>query len=232
MNMSAALATEGALARCVLFQALDPAARREIAGRARRRKFAAGTPIFRAGDPGTSMMAIAGGTVRISMPTVPGREVVLVDLGPGEVFGEVALLDGRERSADATALTVCDMVELDRRNVLPLLEARPDVCLRLLELLCGRLRISDRRMSDIAFLEIPQRIARMLLARSAGPGGTPSRRKRLALSQTEIAAMVGASRENVNRHLRDWQRRGIVESRSGWIVVLREDGLRALAEWR
>src|SRR5690242_9303916 len=118
MKLAGALGAEEALARCILFQALEPAARGEIAARAHHRHLPAGTPIFRSGDPGDSMMAIAAGTVRISMPTVPGREVVLADLLAGEVFGEVALLDGGGRSADATALTNCHLLQLDRRDVL------------------------------------------------------------------------------------------------------------------
>ncbi len=228
MTSTSAPTIDGALQKCFLFQALNDQARAEIAARAHRRRFAAGAAIFRAGDPGQSMMAIATGTVRISLPTVPGREVVLADLGPGEVFGEVALLDGKDRSANASALSTCELLELERRDVLPFLAERPEVCVRLLALLCDRLRRADQRMSDIAFLDIPARIARTLLARI----GDPSERRpkpKLALSQGELAAMVGASRENVNRHLRDWQRRGILESRSGWIVVLSRETLVTLA---
>jgi CRP-like cAMP-binding protein len=100
------------------------------------------------------MMVILNGTVRVSLPGPRGKGVILADLRPGELLGEVALLDGKERSADATALTKCELVVLERRDVVTFLERRPDVCLKLLELMCARLRKSDQRMSDIAFLEL------------------------------------------------------------------------------
>jgi CRP/FNR family cyclic AMP-dependent transcriptional regulator len=209
----------------LLFRALDEAGRQELVTRARRCHYVAGDPVFRLGDPGQSMMAVLSGTVRISLPTTRGRDVVLADLGPGEVFGEVALLDGRERSAGARALTDCEILVLDRRDVIPMLERRPDLCLRLLSLLCGRLRRSDERMADIAFSELPTRLAKTLLAQVGAQSG-----ERLRLSQGELAGMVGSARENVNRHLRDWRRRGIVEMGKGWVEVRRPDELAAIAE--
>lgn len=209
----------------LLFRALDEAARDELVNRARRCRYAAGDPVFHLGDPGQSMMAVLSGTVRISLVTSRGRDVVLADLGPGEVFGEVALLDGRDRSAGARALTDCELLVLDRRDVVPLLERRPDLCLRLLSLLCGRLRRSDERMADIAFSELPTRLAKTLLAQAGASAG-----ERLRLSQGELADMVGSARENVNRHLSDWRRRGIVELGKGWVEVRRPAELAAIAE--
>lgn len=208
-----------------LFRALDDASRQELATRARRCRHAAGDPVFHLGDPGQSMMAVVSGTVRISLVTSRGGDLVLADLGPGEVFGEVALLDGRERSAAARALTDCELLVLDRRDVVPLLERRPDLCLRLLSLLCGRLRRSDERMADIAFSELPTRLAKTLLAQAGALAG-----ERLHVSQSELAGMVGSARENVNRHLRDWRRRGIVDLGKGWVAVTRPAELAAIAE--
>jgi CRP-like cAMP-binding protein len=152
------------LSKSLLFGALEEAARRDLAGHARRQSFKRGEPVFHVGAPGQSMMVILNGTVRVSLPGPRGKGVILADLPPGELLGEVALLDGKERSADATALTNCELVALERRDVVAFLEKRPDVCLKLLALLCARLRKSDQRMSDIAFLELPVRLAKVLLA--------------------------------------------------------------------
>ena len=149
----------------------------------------------------------------------------MADLPAGELLGEVALLDGKERSADATALTKCELVVLERRDVVAFLEKRPDVCLKLLELMCARLRKSDQRMSDIAFLELSVRLAKVLLDRTGRAGA----KAKLSLSQAELASMIHATRENVNRCLRNWQRQGIVDLDERWIVILQREALGAIA---
>jgi CRP/FNR family transcriptional regulator, cyclic AMP receptor protein len=188
-----------------------------------------GDPIFHVGAPGQSMMVILNGTVRVSLPGPKGKAVILADVGAGELLGEVALLDGKERSADATALTKCELLVLERRDVVAFLEKRPDVCLKLLELMCGRLRKSDQRMSDIAFFELSSRLAKVLLDR-AGTAGRAGAKPKLSLSQTELAGMINATRENVNRCLRNWQRQGIVDVTERWITLLQRDMLEAIVE--
>jgi CRP-like cAMP-binding protein len=119
-------------------------------------------------------------------------------------------------------------VVLERRDVVAFLEKRPDICLKLLELLCARLRKADQRMSDIAFLELSVRLAKVLLDRST-PSGRAGAKSKLSLSQTELANMINATRENVNRCLRDWQRQGILDLDERWIVVLQREALGAIA---
>jgi len=216
------------LSKSLLFGALDDAARRELAARVHRKSYDVGEPIFHIGAPGQSLIVILAGTVRVSLPGPRGKAVILADLGVGEVLGEIALLDGKERSADATALTKCDLLVLERRDVVAFLEKRADICLKLLELMCARLRKSDQRMSDIAFLELSVRLAKLLLDR-VSPAGRPGGKSKLSLSQTELAGMINATRENVNRCLRDWQRQGIVDIDERWIIVLRRDALAAIA---
>jgi CRP-like cAMP-binding protein len=188
-----------------------------------------GEPIFHIGAPGQSMMVVLAGTVRITLPGPKGKTVILADVGTGELLGEVALLDGKERSADATALTKCDLLVLERRDVVGFLEKRPDLCLKLLELLCARLRKSDQRMSDIAFFELSSRLAKVLLDRAGKPARAHLKPK-LSLSQTELAGMINATRENVNRCLRNWQRQGIVDVSERWITLLQRDLLEAITE--
>ena len=208
-----------------LFAQMDENSRHELISLAMPRSFGAGEPVCRVGDPGGSMMAVLAGTVRISMPTVKGKEVILADLRPGQLFGEIALLDGKPRSANATALTKCDLLVLERRNVIPFLERNPAACLQLMELLCARIRRSDERMADLAFFELPSRLAKVLLRYASEKTGAEVR---LSLSQTELAEMVGATRENVNRCLRDWHRRGIVKLKGGWTIILDTEQLRGL----
>jgi CRP-like cAMP-binding protein len=217
------------LGKSLLFGALDDAARQELAARVRRQSFDTGKPIFHVGAPGQSMMVILNGTVRVSLPGPKGKGVILADLGAGDLLGEVALLDGKERSADAAALTKCELLVLERRDVVAFLEKRPDLCLKLLELLCARLRKSDQRMSDIAFFELSSRLAKVLLDRAGTPGRAGAKPK-LSLSQTELAGMINATRENVNRCLRNWQRQGIVDVSERWITLLQRDMLEAMVE--
>ena len=216
------------LSKSLLFGALDDTARRDLAAHVHRKSYDVGEPIFHIGAPGQSLIVILAGTVRVSLPGPRGKAVILADLEVGEVLGEIALLDGKERSADATALTKCDLLVLERRDVVAFLEKRADICLKLLKLMCARLRKSDQRMSDIAFLELSVRLAKLLLDR-LGPAGRPGGKSKLSLSQTELAGMINATRENVNRCLRDWQRQGIVDIDERWIIVLRRDALNAIA---
>ena len=206
-----------------LFAQMDEDSRRDLIGQARLRSFGVGETVCRIGDPGGSMMAVLTGTVRISMPTVKGKEVILGDLHPGELFGEIAMLDGKPRSANATALTKCELLVLDRRNVIPFLEKHPAACLQLMELLCARIRRSDERMADLAFFELPTRLAKLFLSYGSEKAG---KEMRFSLSQTELAEMVGATRENVNRCLRDWHRRGLVKLQDGWTVIPNTERLR------
>jgi len=214
------------LGKCLLFRALDEEARQALAARVHHHNFKSREPIFHIGAPGQSMMVIIKGVVRVSLPGPKGKVVILADLNAGDLLGEVALLDGRERSADAIALTNCSVAILERRDVLPFLASRPDSCLKLLELMCWRLRKSDERMAEIAFFELPARLAKVLLERL---GSGPTAVAKLSLSQSELAGMINASRENVNRCLRDWQRRGLVSIDERWISVLQHDVLADIA---
>jgi CRP-like cAMP-binding protein len=172
------------------------------------------------------MMAVVVGTVRISRPTVRGKEIILADLRPGEIFGEIALLDGRPRSADATALTNCELMVLQRRDVLAFLEKNPLACMKLMEILCARIRRSDERMADIAFFNLPVRLAKILLSyQPAGRGAM-----KLSLSQSELAEMAGGTREKVNRCLREWQRQGVLDLKNRWTIILKPQALREILD--
>jgi CRP/FNR family transcriptional regulator, cyclic AMP receptor protein len=213
------------LERSALFRALSEHERIDLAAHAQPCVFAANEPIFHVGEPGYSMMGVVLGTVRMSLPTPKGRDIILADLPSGELFGEIAMLDGKPRSANAIALTSCELMVLERRDVLPFLERSPTACLNLMQLLCGRIRRSDERMAEIAFFDLPARLARVLL-RYPAQGRPP----KLSLSQRELAEMSGSTRENVNRCLRDWQRHGILELKERWTIILKPEALQAIEE--
>jgi CRP/FNR family transcriptional regulator, cyclic AMP receptor protein len=197
------------LANCILFRDLVTGERDAVVARARIRHFAAGEEIFLMGSPGSSMMAVLRGTVRISVPSPEGREVVLAILQPGEVFGEIALLDGKERTADARAITACDLAVLERRDVMDFLRRQPDAWPRLVEVLCDRLRASDLQMAELAMQPLPVRLARVLL-RMAHSETLERPADRVEVSQRELGNIVGAARESVNKCLSEWQRSGCV----------------------
>ncbi|MBV9557172.1 MAG: Crp/Fnr family transcriptional regulator [Pseudolabrys sp.] len=211
------------LGECILFRSLDPKERQEIVAQARIRRYEAGETIFMMGSSGDSLMAILSGSVRISVRSAEGREAVLAILPSGEVLGEIALLDGKERTADAQALTTCNLAVLDRRDVMAFLDRHPNGWHGFVEVLCGRLRHTDQHIAEVAFLELPARLAKVLL-RIAGNNG------RISLSQRELGNMVVATRESVNKCLGDWQRQGIVKVEEAAIVVVKRDELGHLAE--
>ena len=214
------------LDKCMLFSTLSTEERNALTAHAYRRRYKAGARIFSVGDPGDTLMAVLSGTVRISLPTATGRELILSDLMEGEIFGEIALLDGGGRSADAAALTSVELLCVSRIDTMKFLAGNPDACLRLLGLVCSRLRVSDERMSDIASIELGARLAKTMLRQIDRQNEV---RLRISLSQSELARMIGGTREGVNRQLKKWEQAGLVEVDRGSIVVRRRVGLAAIA---
>jgi CRP/FNR family cyclic AMP-dependent transcriptional regulator len=193
-------------------------------------RYAEGVLIFAKGDPGNSMMAVLRGRVMISSPSVDGRQVVLTTFREGDVFGEIALLDGKERTADATAATDCELLVVARRSLLGLLERRPELAHQLLVVLCERIRRTNEQVEDFAFLHLETRIAKALL-RLVGEDRqrTSASHLGLKISQRALGEMVGSSRESVNKHLQDWKRSGIIELEKGSIRIRDVGALAALA---
>src|SRR5215469_3348828 len=193
-----------------LFGKLPPADLDALLLHARVERYSAGRLIFTKGSPGRSMMAILKGNVRISAPSPAGPDIVLTMLTVGEVFGEIALLDGADRTADATAITDCELLVLDHRDFVPFLERRADLCLLLLRLVCQRLRRTDQQVQEAMFGRLEGRIAMALvrLAQDLPPAGAKA--VTLRITQQELAGMVGAARESVNKQLHVWQKEGVL----------------------
>jgi CRP-like cAMP-binding protein len=206
------------LYKCVLFKALNGQERRDIAAHAQSRTFPPNESIVHFGEPGSSMMGVMLGTVRILRPGRKDKRLILADLPAGESFAEIGLSDGKPRCASAAALTKCELLVLERRDVMPFLECSPTTCFNLMQLLCGRIRCADEQMSEIAFFGLPARLARALLRYPAQGHGPP----KLSLSQQELAEMFGATWENINGCLREW-RRGILQLKNRWTIILKPE---------
>jgi len=212
------------LGDCFLFQGLGAEERAELVTKAHIRRFAAGESIFHMGSPGSSMMAVLSGEVRISISSPEGTELLLAILQPGEVFGEIALLDGKERSADAKAHSACTLAILERREVLAFFERHPHAWPRIVEVLCDRFRENTQHVAEVALMHLPGRLAKALLRMDA------DRRTRSgALSQRELGNMVGAARETVNKCLNEWQRRGIIRIEDNAVAILDRAALEQLS---
>jgi CRP-like cAMP-binding protein len=217
------------LRRSTLFAQLGDSDSDALLAHATVARYGEGSQIFAKGDPGNSMMAVLRGRIIISSPSLDGRQVVLTVFRDGDVFGEIALLDGKERTADATAMTDCELLVVPRRSLLALLERRPDLCVCLMVVLCERLRRTNEQVEDLAFLDLEARIAKVLirLSEENGDGSTAATPAGVKISQRALGELVGGSRESVNKHLQDWKRSGIIAVEKGAIVIR---DLEALAE--
>jgi CRP/FNR family cyclic AMP-dependent transcriptional regulator len=196
---------------------------------ARLERYAAGRAIFAKGSPGRSMMAILKGSVRISTPSPAGPDIVLTILQPGEVFGEIALLDGADRTADARAVSDCELMVLDHRDFIPFLERRADLCLLLLRLLCQRLRQTDQQFEEAMFGRLDGRIAMTLVRLAHGAPPRDDGGVALRITQQELAGMVGAARESVNKQLHVWQKEGVLRLGKRLIEIDHIEALEALS---
>jgi CRP-like cAMP-binding protein len=218
-----------ALKASAIFGGLDAAMRAQVLTQAVSRAYPRGAAILRRGDPGTGMVLVLTGRVRIGITSEDGREVTLGILGPGDVLGEMALLDGEERSADAIALEDCSVLVLERGRFLRLLRDTPDLALRLLVVLTERLRRANAAIEDIALMSLEGRLARLLsrLGEEYGRAVPHGTRIELKLSQKDLSALVGGSREKVNRRLRLWEEEGTIAKENGYLILRQPDRLRA-----
>ena len=202
-----------------------------IIGFSSERRVARGTTIFAKGAPGESMMAVIAGRVRIGAVSADGRELTLNVIGPGEIFGEIALLDGKPRSADAVAIEDTLLLVVERRHFMPFLLRDPSLVERLLGVLCDRLRRTSLALEEIALLDLGVRLARVLLKLAAdyGRAGAEGVRIDLKLSQRDLANLVASTRESVNKQLQAWRRDGLVEMAEGRLILRDRAALAAVA---
>jgi CRP-like cAMP-binding protein len=204
--------------------------RAAISARARLRTYKAGETVFAMGSPGDQMMALLSGTIRISVPFSEGKELFLAIIHPGEIFGELAVLDGNERSADAIAETACTLAILDRSDILSFFERNPSVWLKLIKLLVQRLRQTDQAFAEVALLQLPVRLAKTILRiLNQETNSSVAKTFKIRFSQRELANMVGSTRESVNKCFRDWQNDRIVKMSKGSIIVTNRGAFERIA---
>jgi CRP-like cAMP-binding protein len=212
------------LAHSQLFAGCPEADLAEVAGRLRRRRFRRGEVIFHQDDPGDSLHVVASGAVKILLPSTEGEEAIIATLHPGDFFGELSLLDGAPRSATATAVEPSETLALPREAFRDLLAHSAPLRDALLAALAGELRRLTGHVEELHFLDIAGRLASRLsaLAHETEPaGGYPDGVVRLdwPYTQSDLAAMIGATRQSVNRLLSDLVERGVVQIDRDTLVI-------------
>lgn len=222
-----------ALAASPLFRTLPPervdlVARALLAGRFRK-----GQVVFHQGDDGDAMYLVESGIVKISAESVDGQEAILTELRSGETFGELALLDGAPRSATAIAVEDTVTLRLPRAAFDDLLDTDATFPRRILEALAHELRRATHHVGELHFLDLPGRLAARLarMAREADRSATRDVRLGRYYSQSELAAMIGGTRQSVNRYLGEFVSEGLIRIERDDIVVLDVLALERRSEW-
>ena len=193
---------------------------------------ARGKMILQKGDPGDSLMVVLSGRVKISTMSIDGRESVLNFVEPGRSFGEIAIFDGKPRSADATAMEPSELFVLRRSDLIGFIERQPEVTFRVIGMLCEKLRRTTEQMEESTLLHMAPRVAKGLLRLASTYGRRQGERIRieLKLSQRELGGYVGLARENINRQLATWRSEGLITMADGYITLEDPARLRVIAE--
>lgn len=212
--MTSKEATAEMLGRTALFGSLEEADRRAVAQEMRETAFEPNQAIFARGDPGKEIYLVNQGRVKLSILTSEGRELSFAHAEPGQVFGEIAVLDGGNRTADATAVSKVVASTLSKSALMRLIETRPVVREGVIKFLCNRVREADQQLEGIALYPIEVRLARLFLTTARQKGGAKPGAKvvlDLPISQSELALLIGASRPKVNAALSMLQDTGAIE---------------------
>ncbi len=208
-----------------LFAGLDEGALAVLAARLRRRKMPPGTPIVYKGDPAGPLYLIASGRVKVHQATAGGDEVIIEVMGPGNFFGELSLLDGQPRSADVSTLQATELLLLEGEALRQTVQEQPAVAWTLLRILSQRLRDMDDRAEMLMTRDVAGRVADWLLRLAKSHGTTlpdgKSIRLDVSLTQSDIAALIGATRERVSRALTAFRKSGAIlwdKDEGRWII--------------
>jgi CRP/FNR family cyclic AMP-dependent transcriptional regulator len=191
------------------------------------RSFPAGTRVFHEGDSSDACYIVSEGSFRVTREHSDGRAITLATLGPGEIFGELAMLDGDRRSASAEAITDGTLLALPASDVRSLLGRNPEIALKLVAGLVRRLRQANMRLSRQSFQTVPSRVAGILAQLSReDQEGDETAEVTIRMNQTDLAQLAGTSRESVSRFLAELERAGVVRSGRGRVTVLEPQKLR------
>jgi CRP-like cAMP-binding protein len=214
-----------------LFAALDEEAAEALHANMVRAELSRGEVLFHEGDPGDRLYVIVEGKVKLGRTSGDGRENLLAVLGPGEMFGELSLFDPGPRNATATSVSDAVLIGLGSDDLVTWLTGRPDVSRQLLRALARRLRRTNENLADLVFSDVPGRVAKALLDLSERFGRPTDDGLRVAhdLTQEELAQLVGASRETVNKALADFASRGWLRLEARAVVLLDIDRMRKRA---
>jgi CRP-like cAMP-binding protein len=220
------------LARVPLFQGFAPRELDALVPAARPVTIAARQEVFHKGDAGSQLYVVIDGRLKAFTTSPEGNDVVFNVMGPGEVFGEVALLSESPRSATVRAIERCELLVLDRRDFLAFLKRSPDIAVRMLTVLAERLMRVSEFVEDVQFLNLPVRLAKKLMlfadryGRDAEDGAV---KIDLKLSQEEWGDLVGTTRESINKQMRAWGDEGLIRVDAGYVTLLQPEAIERLA---
>jgi len=224
---------EEVLRRVWLFSSLQPGEIAQLGRVALVRRYAPRETVVNQDDDSGDLFAVLSGRLKVTWSDAEGGEVLLSILQTGDVFGEIALLDERPRSATVAAMEACELLVVERRGFRALLGSVPSLAQNLLQMMARRMRDLSNRTQNMSVLNAESRLAKVILqlaerfGKEEPDGGILLT---LKLSQQELANMVGASRELVNRYLRAWEEQGIIELAQGRIVIRDVAALTAISE--
>lgn len=221
-----ALTAKAILERTRLFRGLPSATIRQISALSMRRSYSNGTIVFSQADPGDALYGVVTGRIRISASSRDGREIFLNIMEPGDAFGEIALLDGRHRTATASATSRSELIIITRDHFLELLKREPKLVSHVIQLLCERIRWTSGFTEESALLSVPERMARRLVSLGTLHGRETPKGVELSISQEELAHFLGLSRQAVNQYLQHWKVRGWLTLGRGKIIIVDERALR------
>ncbi|MFD0775454.1 Crp/Fnr family transcriptional regulator [Streptomonospora algeriensis] len=223
--------TNEVLRKAPLFEALDEEGAAALRASVSEVRLGRGQTLFSEGDEGDRLYVILSGKVKLTRAAVDGRENLLSVLGPSEMFGELSLFDPRPRTASAIAVTDAVLAGLGHDDLRPFIAQQPQVSLQLLKALASRLRRTNDVMSDLVFTDVPGRVAGQLLdlADRFGKEGEDGLHVHHDLTQEELAQLVGASRETVNKALAEFALRGWLRIEAKAVVLLDAERMRRRA---
>jgi CRP/FNR family cyclic AMP-dependent transcriptional regulator len=220
------------LARVPMFTGFGARELDALVPAARAVTVAARQELFHKGDAGSQLYVVIDGRLKALTTSPEGDDVVFNVMGPGEVFGEVALLSESPRSATVRAIDRCELLVLDRRDFLAFLKRSPDVAVRMLGVLAERLKNASELVEDVQFLNLPVRLAKKLVLfadRYGSEGKDGSVKIDLKLSQEEWGDLVGTTRESINKQMRAWADDGLIRIDAGFVTLLRPEAIERLA---
>jgi CRP/FNR family transcriptional regulator, cyclic AMP receptor protein len=231
MHQLSDIGTTALLRRVPLLSALEPEERLLFTRLLQTRSYAARRTVVWEDERGGALFIVLSGYLKATTAGADGSELLLSIMGPGEVFGELSLLDGQPRSASVSTLQAVELAFIEREPFLQMVEGSPKLAVRLLGVLSQRLRNLSKRCENVACKDVRSRLAQALVFLADRHGRALDGRVEIPvrLSQQDLGSMVGATRESVNKLLRNWSRSGVLSHVSGRVTISNVDVLRSMS---